>query len=449
MQKTHRLDGVRDRDWARAAALALAMLLAGVTAFAAAQTARLNAANARIDAVVQKAFYETCELTEGMSVNFRKLLVAGEPGQIQSLLNETALQAQGAMSNLALLPLGEETVSATLKFINQAGDFAGALSTRLGNGGMITRADYETLEALSGTAAAFSVSLARLLDRYERGEAVFGAEDFEASGRESLYPITNPASEYPVLLYDGPFSDGQAEGEFQALEGLPELDAGQAQAALEAFIGPRGLESIRLTGEGSVPVACYEFSLRADGYALSAGVTRTGGQVLYLLCDSDVSEVNLTRAEALDTARAFLISRGYGEMEMSYASQFEGILTVNFAAVQSGVVLYPDLVKVQVSLRDGAVIGLEAAGWLMNHVPRTLELPAVSEAEAMDRIGQALTAQSARLCVIPENGAEYLCYEIRATDAAGGTFLAYIDAMTGIERELMQVVSDESGSMVM
>ena len=448
MQKLHILHGARERDWARTAIVALAMLLAGVTAFAVAQTRQLDAVNARVDAVVQKAFYETCELTEGMSVNFRKLLAAGEVGQIQALLNETALQAQGAMSNLALLPLGQETVSATLKFINQAGDFAGALSVRLGNGGMVTQADYETLRTLSETAAAFATSLARLLDRYERGEAVFDAADFEATGREKLYPLTNPAAEYPVLLYDGPFSDGRAGGDFKALAGLSEVSAEQARDALAAFIGGR-LESIEPAGESSIPVACYEFSLRAGGYDLSAGVTKAGGQVLYLLCDTDVAEVNYTRAEAIDVARAFLSERGYGDLEMSYASQFEGIATVNFAAVQSGVVLYPDLIKVQVSLRDGAVIGLEAAGYLMNHVPRELGRPALSEAEAVDRIGAALTAQSARLCVIPENEREYLCYEIRAVDASGGTFLSYIDAVTGAERELMQLVSDESGALVM
>ena len=64
------------------------------------------------------------------------------------------------------------------------------------------------------------------------------------------------------------------------------------------------------------------------------------------------------------------------------------------------------------------------------------------------RIGGALTAEGARLCVIPENDAEYLCYEIAATDGAG-SFLVYIDAMTGVERELMQVVTDGSGSFVM
>ena len=59
-----------------------------------------------------------------------------------------------------------------------------------------------------------------------------------------------------------------------------------------------------------------------------------------------------------------------------------------------------------------------------------------------------LTPLAARLCVIPVNAGEALCYEIRATDGAD-TFLVYIDAKTGAERELMQVVSDASGSLVM
>jgi len=150
----------------------------------------------------------------------------------------------------------------------------------------------------------------------------------------------------------------------------------------------------------------------------------------------------------VDAAKAFLLARGYGEMEVSYSSRFDGILTVNLAPVQNGVVLYPDLVKVQVSLSDGSVVGLEAAGYLMNHVPRELALPALTEREALERVGGALTPLSARLCVIPDSTAEYLCYEVRAT-AGQDTFLAYIDATTGVERRLMQVISGENGSLVM
>ena len=447
MQRTDFLSDIRDRDWAKAGLAMLAMLLAAVTAFAVAQTRELKIARARIDAVAQKAFYETCELTEGLAVNFRKLLVAGEPGQAQALLNEAALQAQGAMSNLALLPLGQETVSATLKFINQAGDFAGALSEKLGNGGVISQEDHATLEALSETAATFSVSLARLLDRYEKGEAVFGDNENNIHD-ESLYPIASPAGEYPVLLYDGPFSDGRTDGEYKALEGLPPVDEAQAREALTAFIGQSQPLEITFTGEASVPVDCYEYDVRFGDYRLSAGVTKAGGRILYMLCDSEVSEVNLTQSEATNAAEAFLLARGYGPMEMSYASQFDGILTVNFAAVQNRVILYPDLIKVQVSLRDGAVIGLEPAGYLMNHVERTIPMPELTAEDAAARIGGALTPIDTRLCVIPQNSAEYLCYEVTATDGSA-TFLAYIDAATGVERELMEVVTDQNGAFVM
>ena len=280
MNETYYVANVRQRDWARVLNLALAALLAGALIFSSAQTLRLNAANARVNAVVQKAFYETCELTEGMSVNFRKLLVAGEKGQMQALLNETALQTQGALSNLALLPLGQETVSATLKFINQAGDFSGTLSARLGNGGELTAADYEALERLSETAAAFSVRMGRLLDRYERGEAVFDPEDYAETGEESLYPITGPATDYPTLLYDGPFSDGRTDGEFKGLAGLSEVGESQARQALIAFVGQQA-EEIRLTGESEIPVPCYEYALKLGDYRLSAGVTKAGGEVLY------------------------------------------------------------------------------------------------------------------------------------------------------------------------
>ena len=156
----------------------------------------------------------------------------------------------------------------------------------------------------------------------------------------------------------------------------------------------------------------------------------------------------MTAEQLLDTARAFLLARGYGAMEMRYYSRYEGILTINYAAVQDGILLYPDLVKVQLSMADGTVIGVEAGNYLLNHAPRVLSAPSLTEEEAIARIGSQLTAIAVRLSVIPTAVSEALCYEIRATDGAD-TFLVYIDAATGAERELMQVVSDESGILVM
>ena len=304
-----------------------------------------------------------------------------------------------------------------------------------------------TISTLSESAGGLSARLGQLLARYEAGEDIF-AGDMEATGEESPYPLTDPAAPYPALLYDGPFSDAAGQTEYRALAGLPTVDAAGAERALRAFLGTGAVTQLRLEGEGSIPVECYEFSVTANGYSLSAGVTKAGAQVLYMLPNEDVTDVALTGQQAVEAARTFLAARGYGEMQESYYSRYDGILTVNFAAVQDGVVLYPDLVKVQVSLRDGAVIGLEAGGYLRNHVEREFTLPALTEEEALARLGGRLTAQEVRLCVIPENANEYLCYEIQAADGSGG-YLIYIDAQTGAEREILEVISEENGTLVM
>lgn len=438
----------KSKDWQRTLIVILSVALSAILLTSFIQNSRLEAANVRISGIIQKAFYETCELTEGMSVNFRKLLVAGEAGYMQSLLNETAQQTQGALSNLALLPLGQDMVSATLKFINQAGDYASALSKRLSNGGAITQEDYVTLETLSEKAASFSVGMAKLLDQFEKGETIFNGEDYQATGEETLYPLTDPASEYPVLLYDGPFSDGRSDGEFKSLLEMKMISEEQARNTLISFLGVQQVNEISFTGESSIPVDCYEYAVRMGEYNLNVGITKAGGKALYMLCDNDILENNITKQQAIDAAKAFLLSRGYGEMEMSYASIFDGVMTINFAAIQNGVILYPDLIKIQVSMKDGAIIGMEAANYLMNHVERIIEIPALAETDALARVGGSLQTQAARLCIIPENGEEYMCYEIQAT-ANGQQFLVYIDAKTGAERKLMQVLSDENGSLVM
>ena len=435
---------ISKRGAQRTAVAILSALLACMLVLNFARSEELSAARDRIAAVYQKAFYETCELTEAISSNYRKLLVAGDNAQMQVLLGEISRQTQGAAGNLALLPLGEETVSATIKFINQAEDFAQSLSEKIAAGEALTAEDNAAMQSLSDGAAAFSLGLGRLLERYERGEAVFSADDFAPTGSESLYPLTGEAGQYPVLLYDGPFSDGAKVGSYSMIASAREISQADAEARLRSFIP---VDEITFTGNSHPEVDAYEFRVRSGENWISAGVTKQGGEVLYLLPENGVDEILLSEQQLTDMADAFLISRGYGNMEMSYYSRYGGILTVNFAAMQDGVVLYSDLIKLQLSMKDGSIIGMDARGYLQNHVQRNIPGPALTEEEAMARVGERLIPTAARLCIIPQNGREYFCYEITATDGEGD-FLAYIDAQTGLERDLMQVISQENGTLV-
>lgn len=439
------MNSIKTFNRLRWACAALSALLVSMVVLNFARSEQLDAANSRISAVYQKAFYETCELTEAIAGNYRKLLVAGDSAQMQVLLGEISRETQGASGNLALLPLGEEKVSATIKFINQAEDYAESLSRKLATGGEVTDKDYETMRALSDAAAQFSAGMGELLGRFERGEAVFSAGDYQETGRESLYPITSEEGSYPVLLYDGPFSDGANTGSYRMLDGVPELSREEAEQRLKAFIP---VDEIQFTGESAPEIACWEFRLRSGNHWINAGITKQGGYVLYLLPETGEAEEKYTEEALHAAAGQFLMEKGFGQMEMSYSSRFAGILTINYAAVQDGVVLYPDLVKIQLSMQDGSVIGFDAKNYLKNHVPRNISAPAVSQEEAIARVSARLLPLSARLCIIPQGGAEYFCWEISAADESGD-FLVYIDALTGVERELMQVVARENGTLVM
>jgi len=439
------MDKIRNTNWAKALITALGILLAAMIALNVQRTNALADANMRISAVYQKAFYETCQLTEAIASNYKKLTVAGDDARALALLSEISREAQGASANLAMLPLGEDTVSATIKFINQAEDFAESLSGRIAAGGEISETDYKTISILSESAQQFHAAMMDLLGRYEKGEKTFDAEDFTLNGDEGLYPIENTPGDYPRLLYDGPFSDAENTGDFEYLKSLPEVTAQQAQQRLEAFIP---VSEVRFTGESHPEIDCYEFSALTGSMPISAAVTKNGGMILYILPENGAAEIKMDENAIIERAGAFLKEKGFGEMQMSYYSALDGLLTVNFASVQDGVVIYPELIKLQLSMADGSIVGMDAEAYLRNHRERTFPEAIIDAETARAKISPKLNAESAQLCVIPKDGREYFTWEIRAADEGAG-YLVYVDAQNGIERDLMQIVSAGQGTLVM
>ena len=53
------------------------------------------------------------------------------------------------------------------------------------------------------------------------------------------------------------------------------------------------------------------------------------------------------------------------------------VAVLNFAASQDGVLLYPDQVKLQISMASGRVVGAECSQYLMNHGMRESLIPGV------------------------------------------------------------------------
>ena len=183
-----------------------------------------------------------------------------------------------------------------------------------------------------------------------------------------------------------------------------------------------------------------------DGVVLNAEVTRQGGKMLWMVPEHAAFEPGWTLEECAEAARDFLLDRGYGEMEANHYQVYDGLAVINFVAVQDGVLLYPDLVKVQVRMDTGEVVGLEANNYLMNHTERTGLSPALSGEQALEKASSRLEAGQARLCVIPYREGERLCYEVPGR-YEGREYRVYIDAITGEEAEVLMMVDSVGGRM--
>ena len=337
-------------------ALAAALLIVSVV-----MQQRVSALTLQVNAAYQKSFYETVELMSGIQLNLEKLKVTGSGSQEQALLTTISRQAEGVASNLSQMPQGDKTLEGALKFVNQTADFARVLSDRIGAGAALTGRDYENLGDLHNASAQLNQQLVDLLARYDAGEPVFGEGSVTISATQAPEGEENsPAVDYPVLLYDGPFSDARSNQQVQPSG--QQVSQDEAMKLLTDFIGPERARSVNYTGDSDIFSSCYEFAAQLkDGNTLTAGVTKAGGHVVYMLPDQANSTVNLTEGDCIDQGARFLASHGYENMEVNYWRKLDGILTVNYAATQDGVLLYPDLVKLQVSMNDGLVVGIDLA----------------------------------------------------------------------------------------
>ena len=192
----------------------------------------------------------------------------------------------------------------------------------------------------------------------------------------------------------------------------------------------------------------FGFTAQTDAGALSVQVTGAGAHLLWMMPEQAAYAERLPQEECLRRAQAYLAAMGFGEMAPCFVQRYDGMVVANFAAVQDGVLLYPDQVKLQVSMESGAVVGAECSQYLMNHTRREGLTPSVTEQAARDALSARLTVISSRLCVIPDGDGERLCWGFEGR-YAGTTYWVFVDARTGEAAQILQVADTQDGELAL
>ena len=390
-----------------------------------------------------RAFSEIITSVNAVATSLDKMQYASDGKYMNTLAANVWREAMGAKSALSLLPLSDVELDETQKFISQSGAYAYSILQR--------GTDDETkvnISNLSDTADELTGKLWEVKTKLNNGEIGFDllsdGEDISVSDVENgISDIEEDFPEIGRLIYDGPYSDHIELMKPRFLENKADVEMNVALGNAQVFTGNGNLRYSHEMG-GKIPV--YVFT----GDGISVHVTKQGGYVLNMTKEHVASALNITPEEGVAKAREFLENNGYYNMVESYYQEYSGEVTANFCYTDNGIKVYPDLIKVTVSLDDGSVTGFESQGFIMSHRDRTLERPKIALAEAMDELDDGLEVLEDSMAIVPTSGEnEVLCYEFLCRTEDGQRLLVYVDASSGEEENMLILIEDETGVLTM
>ena len=392
------------------------------------------------------------ELLSGVnniSLILKKAEYTSSAKQLSNMAAQLLTESENAKNALSNLPNGGE-LTVLNRFLSQVGNYAMSVSKSLADGKENT--EYaENIRLLKNTAEKIS-------DAIEEADITYGTSDKWAEELDrkigenvpqeslagALGSLEESLSDYPTLVYDGPYSDHILEKEPEMIKNAAEISEHEA---LEKAAEITGLKADELTMDEktSGKISVYRFS--ANGAV--AAISCRGGYPVYMRKTGKMGDFILEYRQALDKAKRYLEKIGLAGFKETYYFTDEGVCVINFAYLDGRTVCYTDLVKVGVAMDSGEIMLLETSGYLSNHTDRAFESPAVTIEKAAEKVNKKLKIRNMELTLIPtDSGGEVRCYEFLCETEDEQEILIYINAVTGEEERILILLKSDGGTLV-
>lgn len=406
------------------------------------------------------AFYELVDYVQNVETYLAKSLISSTPEHGAETLTNLWREANLAQSYLARLPIESQELENTEKFLNQVSDYSYSLSRKNIYNENLTEEDLKNLKDLHSYSVELENTLNQLSDDLNTGRFSWGeltkkgtvafAQQVDNISKESFSNLEENFHEYSGLIYDGAFSEHLTNTEKRGLIG-DDIEEEQAKQIAEEFIGKNHIkETSNLGFSENATIPVYDFSItNHEDKTIHISISKKGGHIVYMNANREVNSEIISQEEADRKGKEFLEAKGFKNMKETYYLKQEGIVTINYAATQNDVVMYPDLIKVKVALDNGEILGIETTGYLNNHTQRDVSKIKITQEEAKKSLNKDLQIESEGLAVIPtEWQTEILCYEFKGK-VEDREFLVYINADNGREEDILIITNTPNGTLTM
>ncbi len=408
----------------------------------------------------QRAFRDLVAEVENVKILLDKAEVAASTVQSNGLMTQLWQSGHSASQSLGLIPISQGVLSNTEKFLNQLSDFSYSLSKISAGNKEINEEQKKQMAQMSS----FSENLLKELRQMQQDINKDGIK-FGELVQKGLLRISNTSenladtkfggiekqfTEYPTMIYDGPFSDNVIEGKPKDLDKEKEVDLKAAEERVKKFLGEERVGKVTEISSGKGSINTFGLEVESpDGdksKSVFIDITKKGGHVLWMLDHRTVSEKKLTDDEATDKAKEFLKKQDFGNLEETFYYKNDNTITVTFVSVEGdGILVYPDQMKVKVALDNGQIVGFDAYQYLKAHRQRNIGAPSISVEEARSKVATNLEISREKLTIIPLPGdREQLCYEFKGKHRDNDYFV-YINAENGNEENILRIIKEENG----
>ncbi len=405
------------------------------------------------------AFFELVDYVQNVETYLAKSLISTTSEHGAETLTNLWREANLAQSYLSMLPIESQELENTEKFLNQVSDYSYSLSRKNIYDEDLTQEDLTNLEELHGYSVELENTLNQLSEDLNNGRFKWGeltekgteafAQQVDNISKESFSNLEENFHEYAGLIYDGAFSEHLTSQEKKGLTG-DDINEEKAKQIAQDFVGNDSIKEIANLGlSENATIPAFDFSItNKNDENINISISKKGGHIIYMNTNRQINSEIISQEEALKKAKEFLEQKGFNNMQETYYLKQEGVMTVNCAYTQDGVIAYPDLIKVKVALDNGEIMGIETTGYLNNHTQRNVSNVKISGEEAKKNLNKNLQIETQRLAIIPtEWQTEILCYEFKGK-VDDKEFLVYINAENGREEDILIITNTGEGTVV-
>ena len=400
-----------------------------------------------------KAFYEVVDYVQNVKTYLAKTMVSKTAEHGAEMLTHVWRESNLAQSYLGMLPIESQELENTEKFLNQISEFSYSLSRKTIEGNELSDDDMSKIKELYNYSNDLSNTLNEMSDELNNGtlkwaDLVKNTESSKITEVSGFDVVEDNFHEFTGLIYDGAFSEHITSSEKKGLTG-EDIDEETAKQKAEEFIGKDKIKETKSNGyveNGDIPVYRFEITTNEE-QNIGISISKKGGHVVFLNYNRNVTEEKISPEESVQKGKEYLNNKGFPNMQETYYLKENGFITVNYAYKQNNIVIYPDLIKVKIALDNGEIIGLESTGYLNNHYERNISKNLISIEDAKKQLTNNIEIKSEGLAIIPtEWNTEILCYEFKGK-VEDIDFIAYINAETGEEEDILIITNTPNGTL--